>query len=359
MINSLLNYIHNHQVFLTIIIGFITAIILFTQLIIFFFQLCVFRKQVDIAEKQNEISEEQNKIIKNQLLIDSRREHSGEIKNNVISYLKEVINKMPYIEIPIPQFDYGVNDNWIIEIENQFSLTKENFFEKAKSAFALNSRMTNIDNSREENALYDDFLENHLGEDKNYFMENLDTFLEHCNKYHDIIVNIQQKFKNKIENKGKDIEKRTIKNSFELNYALLRIIYCSWRKNLEIENFPDCSVFPNLDLDRFNKEFKIESTLEPSIYADKEFAPYSITERQGGSLICRYRAGGSEKDLEKLFAISRELLEYTQTNDFKKFKSDLDYNKNKIEELKTSLIDILSKINNRPILEGYCKFIND
>ena len=137
---------------------------------------------------------------------------------------------------------------------------------------------------------------------------------------------------------------------------MLPIIYCSWCRNLGIENFPDCSAFPNLDLDRFNKEFKIESTLEPSNYTDKELAPYSIMERQGDS--SKYRAGGLEKDLEKLFAISRELLEYTQTDDFKKFKSDLDYNKNKIEELKTSLIDILSKIRNRPIFEGTCSYVS-
>ena len=111
------------KVFLDIITA-ITAIILFGQLIIFFLQLRVFRKQANISEKQNEISEEQNKIIKNQLLIDSRREHSGEIKNNVISNLKEEIKKAPYIKEIIPQFDDNTKNTSMTKIEDKFYLTK-------------------------------------------------------------------------------------------------------------------------------------------------------------------------------------------------------------------------------------------
>ena len=120
MINSLLNYIHNHH-----IASVATVIILFTQIIIFICQLIVFKKQAKIAEKQNE-------IIQNQLLIDSKREHTVEIKSSVISLLKEKINKMPFIELEIPQFKDKDNNKWIINIENELILTPENFFEKVK-----------------------------------------------------------------------------------------------------------------------------------------------------------------------------------------------------------------------------------
>jgi hypothetical protein len=192
------------KVFLDIIAA-INAIILFVQLIIFVLQLRVFRKQANISEKQNEISEKQNKIIKNQLLIDSRREHSGEIKNNVISNLKEEIRKMPYTEIEIPQFGDNAKNNSIIKIEDKFYLTKENFFEKVKSFSPFDyTQSTNADINNEENALYSDFLESHLGKYKDSFIEKFNSFLGYSNKYHDIIVDIQQKFKDTIENKCND-----------------------------------------------------------------------------------------------------------------------------------------------------------
>ena len=76
------------MIIFNVILGILTVAILFLQL-------RVFSKQAGIAKKQNEISEEQNKIIKNQLTIDSRKEHSIEIKNKVISELKAEIEQMP------------------------------------------------------------------------------------------------------------------------------------------------------------------------------------------------------------------------------------------------------------------------
>ncbi len=112
-----------------------------------------------------------------------------------------------------------------------------------------------------------------------------------------------------------------------------------------------------MDLDIFNNNFEIKKITQ-NFHNLAPPATHEIIERKNdGSITCR--ACGSEKDLKRLFAVSRELLGYSQTADFKKIKSDLDDNKNKMEELKTPLINILNKINRRPILEDYCKFIED
>ena len=147
MINSLEHPI----VIIDAIVGIFTVIILFLQL-------CVFRKQAGIAKKQNE-------IIQNQLTIDSRREHSIEIKSNLISKLKVEIEQMPYAEIKIPQFDDKDGDNWEIKIEDNFNLTKLNFFEKVKPYMPdLNLTMNNnIRDINDKNVLYNDLLDNHLG----------------------------------------------------------------------------------------------------------------------------------------------------------------------------------------------------
>ncbi len=343
------------MIIFNVILGILTVTILFLQL-------RVFSKQAGIAKKQNEISEEQNKIIKNQLTIDSRREHSIEIKNKVISELKAEIEQMPYreIKISIPQFNNKDGDSWEIKIEDKdnFNLTRPKFFEKfAKPSISvLNS--TVIDDISDKNALYNDFLEKHLGKDKDCFIDNFDSFLGCSNKYHEIFTGIQQRFKIIIENKCKGVDKRTIEDSFGKyhNHTFLIIIYCSWLKNLGIKKVCDDYAIPCINttmLDNDYFEIKPTPTNSPE-YVNEEWATHSIIENRVNP---KTRAGGSEQDLKKLLAISQELLEYRQTEEFKNIKSDLNSNKNEIEELKSRLLEILTKINNRPILEGYCKFI--
>lgn len=318
----------------------------------FFLQLRVFHKQANISKKQNEISEEQNKIIKNQLLIGSRREHSVEIKANVIPYLQEKIQKMPYFEIETPQFDNNAKSGWVIKIEDKFSLTEDNFFEKVKlpMSFSLESGLsinaTGMDNGKNKNNLYADFLKNHLGKDKDFFMQNFNSFLEYSNKYHDMIVDVQQKFKNEIESKCKDIDEKTIESSFDPQHDLLLIIYRSWVKGLETDGVLN---------------FIIERTKDSSNYKAKyvDISKFSIIEKHVDKHVDTYLAGGSEKDLKKLLDVSMGLLKYSQTDDFKKIKSDLDDNKNKIEELKSHIVGILSEICKRPILEGLCNFLEE
>jgi hypothetical protein len=340
MINSLEHPI----VIIDAIVGIFTVIILFLQL-------CVFRKQAGIAKKQNE-------IIQNQLTIDSRREHSIEIKSNLISKLKVEIEQMPYAEIKIPQFDDKDGDNWEIKIEDNFNLTKLNFFEKVKPYMPdLNLTMNNnIRDINDKNVLYNDLLDNHLGKDKDYFINIFDSFLGYSNKYNEIFTGIQQKFKINIENDCKGIGKRTIQYSFDDRYGFLLIIYCSWLKNLGIYcSYNITKSYTDTDIDN---DFKIEPNPTNDINF-KEHMTHSIKEMHRddpGSII---RAGGSEQDLNSLLAVSQELLKYCQTEEFKTIKSNLSSNKSKIEELKPQLLEILTKINNRPILEGSCKFITD
>lgn len=327
-------------------VGILTVIILFLQL-------CVFRKQACIAEKQN-------KIIQNQLTIDSRREHSIEIKNKVISELKAEIEQMPYreIKISIPQFNNKDGDSWEIKIEDKdnFNLTRPKFFEKfAKPSISV-SNSTVIDDISDKNALYNDFLEKHLGKDKDCFIDNFDSFLGYSNKYNEIFTGIQQKFKINIENDCKGIGKRTIQYSLDDRYGFLLIIYCSWLKNLGIYcSYNITKSYTDTDIDN---DFKIEPNPTNDINF-KEHMTHSIKEMHRDDIGYTIRAGGSEQDLRRLLAVSRKLLEYCQTEEFKTIKSNLNSNKSKIEELKPQLLEILTKINNRPILEGYCKFITE
>lgn len=108
----------------------------------------------------------------------------------------------------------------------------------------------------------------------------------------------------------------------------------------------------------FNVECNGKMEIDKKEWLEKTATDTGLTAREVKSIDKEIRTVIT-KDLERLLAVSRELLEYSQTADFKKIKSDLDDNKNKMEELKTPLINILNKINGRPILEGYCKFIED
>ena len=226
----------------------------------------------------------------------------------------------------------------------------------------LDSNLTmnnNIRNINDKNVLYNDLLKNHLGKDKDDFINIFDSFLGYSNEYHEIFIGIQQKFKINIENDCKGIGKRTIENSLDFRYAFLIIIYCSWLKNLGIERISYCnSITKSYTATDIDNDFKIEPTSNPLNYIHGEYATHSIIERHGNSPDYRIRAGGSEQDLKRLLAVSREL-EYCQTEEFKTVKSNLNSNKSKIEELKPQLLEILTTINNRPILEGYCDFITD
>ena len=341
------------MIIFNVILGILTVAILFLQL-------RVFSKQAGIAKKQNEISEEQNKIIKNQLTIDSRKEHSIEIKNKVISELKAEIEQMPYrgIKISIPQFNNKDGDSWEIKIEDKdnFNLTRPKFFEKfAKPSISV-SNSTVIDDINDKNVLYNDLLDNHLGKDKDYFINIFDSFLGYSNKYNEIFTGIQQKFKINIENDCKGIGERTIQYSLDDRYGFLLIIYCSWLKNLGIYcSYNITKSYTNTDIDN---DFEIEPNPTNDINF-KEHMTHSIKEMHRDDIGYTIRAGGSEQDLRRLLAVSRKLLKYCQTEEFKTIKSNLNSNKSKIEELKPQLLEILTKINNRPILEGYCKFITE
>ena len=376
------------------ILGVFTLVILGIQAYILF-------QQTKIGKEQNKISGEQAQILKNQLILDNRREHTVEIKNKIILKLRHYIESIfLFHSNPEPQNAIKKENNFIVD--HNLSLTTENFFKELD--------VGSPNHNSNDNNLYQDFLENHLGEHKDSFLKNFELFIKYNNMYLSEITCIEEEFKNKFYDfkKNKNIDNKTIqiafnrKNDFEpviysiidnngvkrekmsnISIGLFQAIFCFWIKDLEIEYISHCdkpkygSIYNSLyledsntaenflekfrivqisDLVNINNGFFIHEEDYGGEYPYKLHGSYVITDFE------QFYAIGSESDLETLLNISEGLLKYRENeNNDKKFKETvkkiMDY-RNKIDELKSFLSGILSKIDEQIVLKGICNFVD-